>query len=160
MSLNPVKKFPWLSLALLLAAYATFSWFFTHAFTQVLTFSRTAYLAWGLVIGGTLLEALLLTTQYDGLKTLIGRWLRSDIGYFTLIVVASLGGTLAFIWSNVTGYFVVLIAAEVLARLDLQNARFTRFQAFIVLTVISILGLALGLIASLRLDPSLGSQIN
>ena len=149
-----MKKFPWLSLALLLAAYATFSWFFTHAFTQVLTFSGTAYLAWSLVLGFTLLEALLLTTQFNGLKSLIGRWLQSDVGYFTLIFVASLGGTLAFIWSNVTGYFVVLIAAEILARLDLQNARFSRLQSFVILTVISMLGLAVGLIASLRLDTS------
>jgi hypothetical protein len=147
-----VKKFPWLSLALLLSAYTTFSWFFTHAFTQVLTFSSTAYLAWGLVIGFALLEALLLTTQFNGLKALLGRWLRSDVGYFTLIIVASLGATLAFIWSNVTGYFVVLIAAEILARLDLQNAKFSRFQSFIILTIISILGLALGLIATLKSD--------
>ncbi|MBW4657117.1 MAG: hypothetical protein KME15_00435 [Drouetiella hepatica Uher 2000/2452] len=149
------RKFPWLSLALLLAAYATFSWFFTHAFTQVLTFSNTAYLSWSLVLAFTLLEALLLTTQFDGLKSLIGRWLRSDMGYFTLIIAASLGATLAFIWSNVTGYFVVLIAAEILARLDLQNAKFSRFQSFIILTVISVLGLAIGLIASLRLDSAL-----
>ncbi len=141
-------------MVLLLAAYATFSWFFTHTFTQVLTFSSTAYLAWGLVLGFTLLQALLLTTQFNGLKALVGRWLQSDVGYFTLIFAASLGGTFAFIWSNVTGYFVVLIAAEILARLDLQNARFSRLHSFTILTVISMLGLAVGLIASLRLDAS------
>jgi len=147
-----VKKLPWLSLALLLATYATFSWYFTHTFAKVLTFSISAYLAWGLVLGFTLLEALLLTTQFDGLKAMVGRWLRSDLGYFTLIFAASLGGTLAFIWANVTGYFVVLIAAEILARLDLQNARFSRFQSFVILTVISIVGLVVGLVASLRLE--------
>jgi hypothetical protein len=149
-----VKKLPWLSLSLLLIAYATFSWFFAHTFTQFLTFSKITVLAWSLVIGFTLLQTLLLTTLFDELKVVLGRWLRSDVGYFILIIAVSLSATFALISYHVTGYFVVLVAAEILARLDLQNAKFTRVQALIVLTVISILGLALGLFASLE-DPKL-----
>lgn len=148
-----MKKFPWLSLALLLTAYTTFSWFFTHTFAQFLTFSAATLLAWGLILSFTLLQALLLTTLFDGLRLMFGRWLRSDVGYFTLIIVLSLSVTIALIGLRVTGYVVVLVAAEVLARLDLQDARFSRLQAFTVLSIISLAGLAIGLMATLLLTP-------
>jgi hypothetical protein len=150
-----VKNFPWLSLTLLLAAYITFSWFLTHTFTQFLTFSTVTYWAWGIVLGLTVLQTLLLTTLFDRFKRVVSRWLRSDTGYFTLIIAISFGATLAFIWHTVTGYFLVLISAEVLARLDLQTAKFNRLQALIMLTMISMLGLALGLLATLQLTPHL-----
>jgi hypothetical protein len=131
-----VKKLPLLSLALLLIAYSTFGLFLTHT-----TGSR---LAWIIVLMFTLFQALLLTTWFDGLRVLFGRWLRSDIGYFTLIVVFSLSVTVALVWFRASGYFLVLISAEILARLDLQNAGFTRVQALIILTLFSVGGLALG----------------
>jgi hypothetical protein len=143
--MRPVRKFPWLSLAILLAAYATFSAFLTR--------STITWLAWGIVLTFTLLQALLLTTLFDGLKILIARWLKSDIGYFTLIMLFSLGMTVVFLWFRVFGYILVLIASEVLARLDLQNAGFNRVQALMILSIFSLSGLAVGWIASLRLLP-------
>jgi hypothetical protein len=149
-------KFPWLSLSLLLAAYTTFSWFFAHSFTQFLAFSTTAVLAWGLVLSFTLLQALLLTTLFDGLKLFLNRWLRSDIGYFSLIILISMSVTIAIVWHGVTGYFLVLVSAELLARIDLESARFSRLQILFLLTLISMTGLAIGLFATLELDESLG----
>jgi hypothetical protein len=144
-------RLPRLSLLLLLLAYATFSWFFTHAFAPALTFSTAAYLAWGLVLAFTLLQALLLTTLLRGLKRLIARWLRSDAGYFVLILVFSMSVILAFIWNEVAIYFVLLSAAELLARLDLERARVSRLQALLILTLISMTGLAIGLLVSLKM---------
>lgn len=136
LSILPVKRLPLLSLAILLAAYTTFSWFLIH--------STATWLAWSLVLAFTLLQALLLTTLFDGLKLFIGSWLKSDVGYFTLIIVASLGLTVIMVWFKVFGYFLVLIAAEVLARLDLQNAGYNRVQALLILTLFSLTGLAIG----------------
>jgi hypothetical protein len=148
---NPRLRLPWLSLALLLVAYATFSWFLTHAFAHTLTFSTAAYLAWGLVLAFTLLQALLLTTLFDELRRLIARWLRSDAGYFVLILVFSLSLICAFVWNGVAIYLFVLATAELLARLDLERARVSRLQALLILTLISMTGLAIGLLASLKL---------
>lgn len=143
----PVKRLPWLSLAILFAAYTTFSSFLTH--------STVTWLAWALVLAFTLLQALLLTTLFDGVKILLGRWLRSDVGYFTLIISASLGVTIVFLWFKVFGYFLVLVAAEILARLDLQNAGFNRLQALAILSLFSLSGLAVGWAASLNLPISI-----
>jgi hypothetical protein len=144
-------RLPWLSLVLLLVAYATFSWFFTHAFSHALTFSTAAYLAWGLILAFTLLQALLLTTLFSELKRLIARWLRSDVGYFILILVFSMSIIFAFIWNEVAIYLVLLGTAELLARLDLERARVSRLQALLILTLISMTGLAIGLLATLKL---------
>jgi hypothetical protein len=150
---SPDRKLqlPRLSLLLLLLAYATFSWFFTHTFAHALTFSTVAYLAWGLVLAFTLLQALLLTTLFSRLKRLLARWLRSDAGYFILILVSSMSLILAFIWNEVAIYFVLLSAAELLARLDLERARVSRLQALLILTLISMTGLAIGLLVSLKM---------
>lgn len=136
-----MKRLPWLSLAILFAAYTTFSWFLTHA--------TATWFAWAIVLAFTVLQALLLTTMLNGLRTFISRWLRSDVGYFTLIMVTSLGITVVFLWFKVFGYLLVLIAAEILARLDLQNAGFNRVQSLIILNIFSLSGLAVGWATSL-----------
>lgn len=159
-----MKKLPLLSLAILFAAYSTFGWFLTHLLPfsgcfpqeqvhrlqdlfQCLTQSTVIWL-WGFVLIFTLLQALLLTTWFNGLKIFVNRWLKSDVGYFTLILVTSLGITMALVWLKTLGYFLVLLAAEILARLDLQNAGFNRWQSLIVLTSFSLAGLAVGWLAS------------
>jgi hypothetical protein len=134
-----VQKLPWLSLLLLLAAYSIFSWFLIQTIGT---------LAWLLVVGVALAQALLLTTWLNGLKRFAQLWLRSDVGYFTLILILALGSTMALVWFRTFGYCLVLVSAELLARLDLQNAGCNRLQAMLILTLVSWLGVGLGWIAT------------
>ncbi|NJO77577.1 MAG: hypothetical protein HC827_03030 [Cyanobacteria bacterium RM1_2_2] len=136
MTKNVVRTFPLLSLALLFAAYSTFSWVLTHA--------TATWLVWALVLSFTLFQALFLTAWFNGFKRFVSRWLRSDVGYFTLIVVCSLSVTAALVWFKAFGYFLVLVSAEILARLELQNAGYNRVQSLFVLTLVSLAGLAAG----------------
>jgi len=135
-----VQRIPWISFGLLLAAYSTFSWFLYS-----LTLNWTV---WALIIVLALFEALLLTAFADSLKSIIDKWLRSDLGYFTSVVIAALLVAVAFVWIRVFSYILVVVAAEMLARLDLQNAGFNRVHSLFFLTVISLAGLALGQAAS------------
>lgn len=135
-----IPNAPWLSCGLLLTAYITFSWF--------LYTSTAGWLVWALAIAFALIQALLLTAFADGLKALIDTWLRSDLGYFSSVVIGALFVAFAFIWIRIFGYIFVLLASEALARLDLQNAGFNRAQALLILTTISLMGLAVGNIAS------------
>lgn len=134
-----MQKLPWLSLLLLLAAYSIFSWFLIQTIGT---------LAWLLVVGVALAQALLLTTWLNGLKRFAQLWLRSDVGYFTLILILALGSTMALVWFRTFGYCLVLVSAELLARLDLQNAGCNRLQAMLILTLVSWLGVGLGWIAT------------
>lgn len=146
-----MSKFPWVSLGVLFAAYTTFSWFLTHA--------TVSWLAWALVFTFTLMQALLLTTLFDGLRAILKSWLRSDVGYFTLIIVMSMGVTIALVWFKVFGYVLVLVAAEILARLDLQNAGFNRVQALLILSLFSFCGLAIGWVASYNPVFNFGTEL-
>lgn len=136
----PLNKVPWLSLALLLLAYATFSWF--------LYVSHVSWLAWAGVIMFTLAEALLLTTFSRGLRLVFRQWLTSDIGYFTLIIFGAFLVAIALVWIRIFSYIVVVVSSEVLARLELQQLGCNRWQSFIVLSLLSFVGLGIGLGAS------------
>lgn len=135
-----VKPHPWLAALMLFTAYASFSWFLSHA--------TSTWLAWVVAVAFTLLQALLLTTLFDGFRRFMRRWLRSDVGYFTLIMLGAMSVTVILVWFKIFGYFLVLVAAEVLARLELQNAGFNRVQALGILTVVSFTGLAAGWLIS------------
>lgn len=130
-----MRKLPWLSLLLLLATYSIFSWFLLQ------TVGKPAGL---LVAGLALVQALLLTTWLNWLKRFARLWLHSDLGYFTLILILALGSTMALVWFKAFSYGIVLVSAELLARLDLQTAGYSRWQALVILTLVSWLGLGLG----------------
>lgn len=134
-----MKKFPWVSLTLLLTAYSTFSWFLyglTAAWIVFLAFSAAA-----------LTQGLLLTTWSSGLKRFINSILASDLGYFSVVMLMGLFTVALLVWVHVLGRFLLIVAAEVLARLDLQSAGINRFRALAVLTIVAFLGLAVGWVA-------------
>jgi hypothetical protein len=135
-----VKKLPLFSLVLLFAAHSTFSWYLIQV--------RAPLLVWILVYSFTLCQALLLTTWFEGLRRFWGIWLRSDVGYFTLIIFCALGFTASLVWFKTFGYFLVLVSAELLARLELQKLGHSRLQALFILTLFSMAGLATGWAAS------------
>ncbi len=148
-----MKKVPWLSIGILFASYATFSWFLTHWVSSEVGMAIAEWAVWAIVLFFTLMQALLLTTLFNGVKLFFRRWLKSDVGYFTLIMIGSLSVTGALVWFKMFGYVLVLVSAEILARLDLQNAQLNRWQSLAVLTLVSVAGLAVGW--SARLTPLL-----
>jgi hypothetical protein len=139
-SAEAVKKLPWLSLSLLLAAYSTFSWVLYHA--------TVPWLVWAAALAFAIAQSLLLTTLSEGFRVFLSKWLKSDVGYFTVVLSSAFFIAFALVWIQIFSYVAVLVAAEVLARLDLQNAGFNRSQALMVLTIVSTLGLLIGWSAS------------
>jgi len=125
-----------LSLLLLLGAYSSFSWFL-YRVTAPIT-------VWVFVILFALIQALLLTALSKGLRKFIRQWLSSDLGYFSIVMILAVSITLALVWYQVFEYVVLMLGTEILARLDLQNAGLNQWQALFVLTLVSVLGLAVG----------------
>lgn len=126
----------WVSLPLLLAAYTSFSWFLYQ--------NTENWVAWALAIVFALGQALLLTTWSKGLRRFFRNWLRSSLGYFSLVLLGAMSIAVILVWYHVFEYILVVVAAEILARLDLQQSRLGRWQSLGVLTVISVLGLSIG----------------
>jgi hypothetical protein len=126
----------WVSLPLLLAAYTSFSWFLYQ--------NTEGWVAWVLALVFALAQALLLTAWARRLRRFLKSWLRSSLGYFSLVLLGAMSIAIILVWYDVFEYILVVIAAEVLARLDLQQAKLGRWQSLGVLTIISVIGLSIG----------------
>lgn len=143
---SPVRSL-FTSSLLLIAAYSVLSWFL---------YQKTAPgLVWALVAIFALFQALLLTTFSRGFRTFLKNWLESDLGYFSVVMLLAFSVTVALVWYHVFEYFLMVAAAEVLARLDLQNAGLNQWQALVLMTLTSALGLAVGLTARHVIDEAL-----
>lgn len=129
----------------MLLAYGSFGWFLSH--------QAGSTLGWGIAITFTIAQALLLTTAGDRSQLALNAWLRSDLGYFSLVIVSAMLVAFAFIWARIFGYILVVVATELLARLDLQTIGFNRIQSLIILILVSASGLATGWVVSQYVPP-------
>jgi len=125
-----------LSFSLLMAAYSIFSW-------ALYTIMPPTHV-WAIALGIGVVQAALLTTFSRGLKRFIEKWLRSDIGYFSIVVIVAFSITIVLVWYQVFEYVFILVGAEILMRLDLQNAGFNRWHSLLVLLLGATIGLGLG----------------
>ncbi|HEY9877715.1 MAG TPA: hypothetical protein V6D29_04625 [Leptolyngbyaceae cyanobacterium] len=130
------RRLPKLSLALLLIAYINLGKFLS-AFPSPL-------LPWSIAIASILSLAGLLTLSWSGESGLITRSLRSDTATFTVIIVLSSLISVVLLWWNVFLYVLLIVAAEILARIDLQAAYCKSAKTFWILSLTSCLGLGLG----------------
>jgi len=134
----------WVSLPLLLAAYTSFSWFLYQ--------NTENWVAWALAMVFAIVQALLLTAWSRGLRRFFRNWLQSSLGYFSLVVLGAMSIAVVLVWYHIFEYILVVVAAEILARLDLQQAKLGRWQSLGILTVISVLGLSIGWTAETTLS--------
>ncbi len=142
-----MKKFPVVSLLLLLSAYGTFSWFLYQ--------STAPWIVWLVVTTIALTEALLLTTLSQGLRAAIRSWLKSDVGYFSVVLIGAFSSVLVLVWNHVFEYIFLILAAEMLARLDLQMAGLNRWQSLVVLSIVSLSGLVIGWVVNRSIFPTI-----
>ncbi|HIK33125.1 MAG TPA: hypothetical protein IGS17_03905 [Oscillatoriales cyanobacterium M59_W2019_021] len=134
--LRSFSKFPWLSAILLSIAYATWGW--------TLTNTRTPTWIWVVNISLTLLLAEALASPWSVIRYLLVRWLGSDTRAFVSAIFASFLSVVILTWLNITTQVILLVTAGSLVRLDAQQARMKDWQAFLLLTFVSAIGLAAG----------------
>lgn len=134
-----LRRVPWVSLALLLLSFALLGWYLSSyhpiwsfwSFVAVVT--ATMALIWG---GNSLL-----------------RWLKiGSQGLFFSLGLA-LVACLAVLVSGLFAQVIMLLGAELLARIQMQFAGFSKNQTLWVLTVVVGLGLGLGWMAGVMLLP-------
>ncbi len=133
---SALRRFPWRSAFLLLLAYTVFGKF-------LCTFVHPQ-LVWPFAIAWGLLLAVLFMDPLTGIRSFLTRWFQSDTVAFTTLIMAAALVSILLNWLKVFLPVIVIIAAEALARLDIQNADFNNGQAFWILTAISLLGLGTG----------------
>jgi hypothetical protein len=131
-----LKKLPKLSLMLLLVTYTALGW--------ILSASKSPWYTLLLAAALVLLLAETLAAPFSNIRKIILRTLSSDINAFVIVLVVSFLAAAIVIWIDIVIRFLVLVSAGLLARLDLYRAGLGQWQAFWILTVICLIGFALG----------------
>ncbi|MBV9385511.1 MAG: hypothetical protein JOZ78_03680 [Chroococcidiopsidaceae cyanobacterium CP_BM_ER_R8_30] len=131
------KKFPWVSLLLLLVSYTVLGWLlYTIPYEHWAIWLVAGVVA--LLISGALTSALPIV------KDIVGFTLKSDSRAFIIVTIAAFLTVLVVTWFNAFAHVLILMSAESLARLELQTARFNQWQAFSILSLVSLVGLGIG----------------
>ena len=142
---TPQRKFPVLSLLLLLVAYISFGWFISSPEfpeVQVRGFWISVPMVLAFVWVWILCFAFL--NPISSFSRFITRWFKSDTVAFLSIFMFAGTAALVLYWMHIFLYILTIIAAEALARVDFQTAGFSNWQAFFGLLVVSLIGLVIG----------------
>ena len=129
------RRCPWLSLLLLLAAYAIFGKYIVDTHSPVLF---GVAIVWGFAL------AVLMMSPIRGLQRMLVKWFSSDTVAFTFLIGAAAFASILLNWFKIFLPFFMVFSAEALARLDIQTAEFNSAQAVFMLTLVAWFGLAIG----------------
>ena len=133
-----MKKLPWASLALLLLTYITFGW--------ILSAWTLSWRAWLLTAFFVVLIALALTFPLRSIQIFFAGALRTDTRALIFILAISFFAVVLLTWFQTFVRVLVLLSSGLLARLDLHNADFKVIPTFAIMTIVSLVGLGLGLL--------------
>lgn len=97
-----------------------------------------------LAIGWVLISSLAFISPLTSFNNFIGHWFRSEtVALGTVFLMAGLAAVVLY-WLHIFLQILTILAVDILARIDIQYAGLTGIQAFWILTLISLTGLALG----------------
>lgn len=134
-----LKKFPWVSLALLLVTYSTLGW--------LLSDFDDPWFVWAIVVIGVFLIAASLSSPWSNIRNGFAGLFKSDTRAFLFTVVAAFLTVLITTWFHLFAHALVVISACTLFRLDSQTANLSQAQVFWISTIVSLAGLGLGAVA-------------
>lgn len=155
-------RFPWLYLSLIFLAYAIFGWIVAKSINFWIADFREELAYWGLSISPLMakiviyslislvifLIIVILTIPVKSLKFMFGSWLESgnkgfiSIFFWCFILVFISVLVISFLDQFIR--FIILFAASLLGRLELQELNYKNYQIMLVLVIISLIGFSTG----------------
>jgi hypothetical protein len=140
------RRYMFISLFLLLLTYSVLGWFVgLHQFKWVPEILHPIpQVEWWISVVGSIVAAGFVTAPLARVR----QWILEILKVDDLMFMASLGCSLLmiffFIHMDVVIKLIVLTAALLLARFDLVNLRWSGWSAFVLLSLVGVLGLGLG----------------
>ncbi|BAU14930.1 hypothetical protein_850 [Leptolyngbya sp. NIES-3755] len=131
-----MKRFPWLSSALLFAAYATFG--------RIVISTAHVWTSIASAAGLGLVLAIILMHPLTSSEKMLAKWFRSDTVAFMSLLAFAAFASILLNWFKIFMPIIMVLSAEALVRLDLQTAEYTQTQALGILVVVAWLGLGAG----------------
>ena len=139
------KKFPILSLLLLLVTYISFGWFLSAPELPEVKF-QNFMISVPMVFAIVWIWAICIAfiNPISNFSRFVSRWFKSDtVAFLSIFMFAGMAAFILF-WMHIFVYIFTIIAAEALARVDFQTAGYSNWQAFVGLLVVSLVGLFVG----------------
>lgn len=130
-----MRKLPWLSSLLLLLAYMGFG-AFLHS-------RHSSDLIWWLALGHAVFEAACLTILWKPLRNFFLLGFQSDVGYTIMALVIASLAVVVVAWIQIFIYFLVMLAAALLLRVDLLIRDTRNSFAFVIIVLLSLIGLGI-----------------
>lgn len=130
------KRFPWLSMSLLFAAYIIFGKFVVSLEHSIVAFAGA--MIWGVLV------AVLLKNPFKGVRRILVKWFKSDTVAFSSILMFAALASILLNWLKVFLPVFMILFAELLVRLDLQTAEFSQSQSLVILIAVAWSGLGIG----------------
>jgi hypothetical protein len=130
-----MKGFPWLASVLLILAFLVFGEYLGTQSSQLL---------WLLAATHAITEAALLTIAWKPLRNLFLLGFQSDVGNSIMAILGALVAVAVFAWIYIFAYFLLMLAASLLVRIELVTRGVHKGLAFLLMSALSLLGLALG----------------
>ncbi len=97
-----------------------------------------------MAVGWILLSSMIFISPITSFNAFISRWFQSDtVAFTTVFLVAALAAVILY-WLHIFLQILTILAADALARIDIQYLGLTGAQAFWILTLTSFTGLAIG----------------
>ncbi|GAB4320053.1 MAG: hypothetical protein OHK0047_02450 [Leptolyngbyaceae cyanobacterium] len=97
-----------------------------------------------LAIGWILVSSLAFISPLTNFSSFISRWFKSDaVAFLTIVTIAGMAAVILY-WLHVFLQIFTILAADALARIDIQAAGMSGIQAFWLLVLVSLTGLITG----------------
>jgi hypothetical protein len=97
-----------------------------------------------LTIGWILVSSLAFISPLTNFSSFISRWFKSDVvAFLTIVTIAGMAAVILY-WLHVFLQILTILAADALARIDIQTAGMSGIQAFWLLVLVSLTGLITG----------------
>lgn len=101
-----------------------------------------------LAISWIVVSSMAFMSPLTSFSAFITRWFHSDTVAFTAIFLFAALAAVIFFWLHVFIQILTILAAETLARIDLQTRNVNGIQSFWLLTVVCLIGLGFGWISN------------
>lgn len=142
-----MQKFPWLSTVLLLLANVAFGFFLQER--------QSSEVVWVISVAYIALECSVLSVAWRPARDFILLGFQSDVGYSLMALMIASAAVVLVAWVKISGYFLVILAASLLLRIDLLTRRAGLILSFLTLFAISLIGIAISLLLGPGNLPSL-----
>lgn len=134
------KKNPWLAILLLLVTYISLGW--------LLSTWQSSCLVWVVVALFSLLLSAIFSASWVEIRDRFANLFASDSKVFLVAVIVAFASVVIVFWLHIFAHALVVTCAVLLVKLDLQAAKFRDKQIFVLISVVSLLGLFIGWITN------------